>query len=74
MLGAGGMAGYWIRNAFPQFSDRMEVAGLVDIRETVLNESGDFLNLSPGARFSDMAEAFKNRSGFLHHRDTAMGT
>ncbi|HQK21559.1 MAG TPA: Gfo/Idh/MocA family oxidoreductase, partial [Candidatus Latescibacteria bacterium] len=58
MLGAGGMAGWWIRNAFPRFVDRMTVVGLVDIRENVLHESGNLLGIPESARFTDMKEAF----------------
>ncbi|HQE61621.1 MAG TPA: Gfo/Idh/MocA family oxidoreductase [Candidatus Latescibacteria bacterium] len=58
MLGAGGMAGWWIRNAFPRFVDRMTVVGLVDIRENVLHESGNLLGIPESARFTDMEEAF----------------
>jgi predicted dehydrogenase len=58
MLGAGGMAGAWIRRFLPNFADRLEIAGLVDVNEQTLNASGDFLNLSASRRFASMAEAF----------------
>ena len=58
MLGAGGMAGGWIRNFLPDFGDRMEIVGLVDIDEKPLAESGDFLGLPATARFESAKEAF----------------
>jgi predicted dehydrogenase len=58
MLGAGGMASAWIRHFFPNFRDRMEIAGLVDIRSDVLNAQGDFLGLPANRRFTSTAEAF----------------
>lgn len=60
MIGAGGMAGGFIRNFFPHFTDRMEVAGLVDINPEPLAASGEFLGLAPSCRFSAMEEAFAN--------------
>jgi len=58
MLGAGGMAGGWIRSFFPAFRDRMTVVGLVDIKEDVLDASGDFLGLPKSARFTSAKDAF----------------
>lgn len=58
MLGAGGMAGSWIKRFFPNFSDRTEIVGLVDINEAPLKDSGDFLGLPEDKRFTDQAEAF----------------
>lgn len=58
MIGAGGMAGSWIRRFFPNFKERMEIVGLVDIKEDVLNSSGDFLGLSANRRFTDSKSAF----------------
>ena len=58
MIGAGGMAGGYVRSFFPQFADRMEVVGLVDVRPEPLQLSGDFLGLPESRRFADMATAF----------------
>ncbi|MBM3239625.1 Gfo/Idh/MocA family oxidoreductase [Candidatus Poribacteria bacterium] len=58
MIGAGGMAGAWIRHFFPNFKDRMEIVGLVEIRPEVLKEQGDFLGLAESQRFHDMNDAF----------------
>jgi len=58
IIGAGGMAGGYVRTFFPQFADRMEVVGLVDINAEPLNASGDFLGLEPSCRFAQMEEAF----------------
>lgn len=59
MIGAGGMAGGWIRHFFPNFNDRMKIVGLVDVRPEVLNASADFLGLPASARFTDMGPAFQ---------------
>jgi predicted dehydrogenase len=58
MIGAGGMAGSWIRNFFSRFGERLEIAGLVDIRPEVLNGAADFLGLPASRRFTAMEEAF----------------
>lgn len=58
MIGAGGMAGAWIRHFFPNFKDRMEIVGLVEIRPEVLKDQGDFLNLANSHRFENMDDAF----------------
>ena len=60
MIGAGGMAGYWIRGFFPNFKDRLQVVGLVDVQEDALHKSGDFLDLPASARFTDMGAAFES--------------
>ncbi|MBM3265208.1 MAG: Gfo/Idh/MocA family oxidoreductase [candidate division Zixibacteria bacterium] len=58
MIGAGGMAGGWIRNFYPRYNDRHEIVGLVDVNREVLDSTGDFLNLAPNRRFTDMKTAF----------------
>lgn len=58
MIGAGGMAGGWIRNFYPAFNDRHEIVGLVDINADILNSAGDFLDLPSDRRFTDMGAAF----------------
>lgn len=60
MIGAGGMAGGWIRSFMPPFFDRMEVVALAEIRENVLNDQGDFLDLPASRRFTDMHKAFES--------------
>jgi predicted dehydrogenase len=59
MLGAGGMAGNWIRRFLAAFPERVEIVGLVDVRPEALAASGDFLGLPPARRFGAMAEAFE---------------
>ena len=59
MIGAGGMAGAWIRNFFQNFKERMEIVALVDINKEVLHSAGDFLGLPPGRLFVQMKEAFE---------------
>jgi predicted dehydrogenase len=58
MLGAGGMAGVWIRHIWPLYHDRVAIVALVDVNQQALDESGDFLGLPAGARFQSMPEAF----------------
>ncbi len=59
MIGAGGMAGSYVRHFFPQFAERMAVAGLAEIRRETLDSAGDFLGLPASARFTDLAQAFQ---------------
>ncbi|MDA1190701.1 MAG: Gfo/Idh/MocA family oxidoreductase [Candidatus Poribacteria bacterium] len=81
MIGAGGMAGGWIRHFFPPFSNRMEVVGLVEIREDVLKDQGDFLNLNDNQRFTRMEDAFSQVDADFctivippaYHRQAAVG-
>ena len=81
MLGAGGMAGAWIGRFLPNFQDRMEIVGLVEIRPEVLKDQGDSLGLSEDQRFLDMDDAFgKVEADFCiivippaHHRQAAVG-
>lgn len=58
MIGAGGMAGGWIRRFFPSFSERMEIVGLVDIRDEPLHDAGEFLGLPAARRFTNQEQAF----------------
>jgi len=59
MIGAGGMAGAYIRHFFPSFTERMEIVGLVDINPEPLKQSGDFLGLPENRRFLKMQDAFE---------------
>ena len=80
MIGAGGMAGAWIRHFFPSFRDRMEIVGLVDLRPQVLADQSDFLGLDKSRRFTEMEEAFERiEADFCtivippaHHRRAAL--
>jgi predicted dehydrogenase len=58
MIGAGGMADAWIRQILPQFDERLQVVGLVDVSEPALAASGDFLGLDQHQRFTKLADAF----------------
>jgi predicted dehydrogenase len=53
------MAGGWIRSFFPQFQDRVRIVGLVDVREEILHDAGEFLGLPAAARFTRMEPAFE---------------
>ena len=57
MIGAGGMAGGWIRHFFPNFKDRMEIVALAEIRPEVLKDQGDWLGLPESHRFTNLHEA-----------------
>lgn len=59
MIGAGGMAGGWIRHFFNNFKDRMEIVGLAEIRPETLKDQGDWLGLPESQRFSNMHDAFE---------------
>ncbi len=58
MIGAGGIGETYIRRILPQFADRLEVVGLVDVSAPALSASGDFLGLAPGQRFTNLEAAF----------------
>ena len=58
MIGAGGMAGGWIRHMLPRFADQMEVVGLCDVVPQTLHDASDFLRLPAEARFGRMEDAF----------------
>jgi predicted dehydrogenase len=58
MVGAGGMADTWIRRILPEFSDRLQVVGLVDVSERALAAAGAFLGLANAHCFTDLARAF----------------
>lgn len=58
-LGAGGWAReHWIDRVLPDFKDRLEIVGLVDINKTILKDSGKVLGLQSNQLFSNMGEAF----------------
>ena len=52
MVGAGGMAGNWVRTFFTPFRDRAEIVALVDVNDAALERSGDFLGLPKERRFT----------------------
>jgi predicted dehydrogenase len=58
MVGAGGMAGNWLRNHFAPYRDRIDVVAIVDVNAQALERSGDFLNLPEARRFTRMEDAF----------------
>jgi len=58
MIGAGGMAGGWIRHMLPRFGDELEVVGLCDVVPQTLQDAADFLKLPAGARYLRMEDAF----------------
>ncbi len=80
MIGAGGMAGGWIRHMLPRFSDRMQIVGLCDVQPEVLGEAAQFLALPERARFLRMDDAFaRTEADFAivvippaHHRDAVV--
>lgn len=58
MIGAGGMAGGWLRGMLPHFFDRLEIVGLCDVVPQTLREQADRLGLPESARYSSIEEAF----------------
>jgi predicted dehydrogenase len=58
MIGAGGQAEEWIRKILPEFANRLEIVGLVDVSREALSTSGDFLGLVTDRRFTEIAAAF----------------
>jgi predicted dehydrogenase len=58
MVGAGGMAGNWIRTYLAPYRDRVEIVALVDVDPAALQRSGDLLGLPPARRFARMEDAF----------------
>lgn len=58
MIGAGGMAGNWIRTHFLPFRERVEIVAIVDVDGAALRRSGDALGLPAERRFARMEDAF----------------
>lgn len=81
MIGAGGMAGAWIRRMLPRFSDRVRIVALCDVVPETLHGAADFLGLPGTARFGAMQEAFAQTDADLaivvippaHHREAVLG-
>ena len=63
MIGAGGMAGRWLRDIRAPFRDRMEFAALVDVDAAVLGEAADWLGLPASARFTGRSKHLSVQDG-----------
>lgn len=80
MIGAGGMAGAWIRHMLPAFGDRVEVVALCDIVPEALTEGAGLLGVPEHARFRRMEDAFAQTEADCaiivippaHHRDAVL--
>lgn len=81
MVGAGGFArGNWINRLFPDFSDRIEAAALVDVNADVLADAAGVLHVPTERRFTDVNEAFaKTEADFCcvvvppaYHKDAVL--
>ncbi len=60
LIGGGGWAReHWIANVWPDFKDKVQIVGLVDINKNILKDSGRMLGLSEEALFKSIDEAFK---------------
>lgn len=59
MIGAGGMAGFWIRHCYPVFKERTQIVAVVDVNEEVARSSAEYLGLPSSAVFTRMEEAFE---------------
>lgn len=59
MVGAGGMAGRWVKAFLPLHADRVEIVGLVDVNATTLNDTADEIGLTRDRRFTSIPSAFE---------------
>lgn len=60
LVGAGGWSReHWIDVVLPDFQDRIEIVGLVDLKREILEDSGKKLNLPSHLLFTNPAEAFE---------------
>jgi predicted dehydrogenase len=59
MVGVGGMANVWLRDFWTPFRDRVEFSALADVNRQTLDEMGEFLGVTPAARFTSTREAFE---------------
>lgn len=58
MVGVGGMARHWIHSVWHAFRDRMEFAALVDVNETLLQQTAETLGVPANRCFTSAADAF----------------
>lgn len=58
MIGVGGMARHWINVVWGAHHERMAFAGLVDVNEALLRETGETLGVPSSRLFTDVAKAF----------------
>jgi predicted dehydrogenase len=58
MIGVGGMARHWINAVWGAHRERMTFAGLVDVNDVLLRETGEALGLPASRLFTDVAAAF----------------
>lgn len=59
LVGAGGWSReHWIDVVLPDFKDKIEVVGLVDLKKPILEDSGKKLGLPKNLLFTNPAEAF----------------
>ena len=57
IFGGSGMAGRWVDWCTGNFGDRVEIVGLVDVVQDVLDKQGAALGLTPDRLFTDTDEA-----------------
>ena len=61
LIGAGGWSReHWIDIVLPDFQDKIEIVGLVDLKSEILKDSGKKLNLPSHLLFTDPIHAFEN--------------
>lgn len=58
VIGAGGMAGNWLRRFLPAHGERVQIAGIVDVNADVLEIARHDLGLRADQCFTKMTEAF----------------
>jgi len=57
MIGAGGMAGQWIKNLTTNFAGRVKIVGLCDVDREVLERAAGPLDLATDRLFTDFRDA-----------------
>ncbi|NBT05163.1 MAG: hypothetical protein EBS94_17410 [Proteobacteria bacterium] len=58
VIGAGGMAGNWLRRFLPAHGERVQISGIVDVNADVLEVARHDLGLRADQCFTKMTEAF----------------
>jgi predicted dehydrogenase len=60
LIGAGGWSReHWIDVVLPDFKDKIKIVGLVDVKRSILEDSGKKLNLSSDLLFTNPRQAFE---------------
>jgi predicted dehydrogenase len=57
-VGTGSMGNTWLHRFLPNFTDRIEISGVVDVDRARVDQAGDFLGLDPSRRFLSASDGF----------------